>query len=320
MKKLLLRILLFLFTLPVTYLLVIAFLTFTNLHNLFNVRLNPAGTGSTMIRVQEAAQTGAVDFLFIGSSHAYRGFDPRVFAGAGYSSFNLGTTAQSPINSYYLLQEHLPHLRPKYLVMEVYWEVLQETGAEASIDLLSNAPLNRTMAEMAVAAKDVSIFNTLVASAIRRWQTPLRQITPTHNEAEETYVAGGFVSTNYTKQQTNLNKLKPTEAKLNSEQLAYLEQIIQLARQHDAIPIFVIAPVTKELKATVQNYSSFKEELLSLLKNHHAPLLDFNNGEYDLNLSSKTDFYDHHHLTQTGVTKFNSFFIKTLQTEELLIY
>ena len=54
MRKLLLRILVFLCTLPVTYLLAIAFLIFTNLHNLFNVRLNPEGEGSTMVRIGTA--------------------------------------------------------------------------------------------------------------------------------------------------------------------------------------------------------------------------------------------------------------------------
>src|SRR5690606_29158798 len=145
------------------------------------------------------------------SSHAYRGFDPRVFAEAGYSSFNLGTTAQSPINSYYLLREHLSHLQPTYLVMDVYWEVLQEQGAEANIDLLSNAPLNRNMVAMALATKDVSVFNTLVAAAIRGIRKPLSQAEPTL-EPEEEYISGGYVVTNYTNQQANLNKLKSSEA------------------------------------------------------------------------------------------------------------
>lgn len=35
------------------------------------------------------------DILFLGSSHCYRGFDPRVFKNIGYNIFNLGTSSQT---------------------------------------------------------------------------------------------------------------------------------------------------------------------------------------------------------------------------------
>ncbi|MFT2010251.1 hypothetical protein ACMA1I_16370 [Pontibacter sp. 13R65] len=320
MKKLLLKILLFLITLPITYLLVIALLIFTNLNNLFNVRLDKPGTGigNTTRRMQEVAQiTGPVDFLFIGSSHAYRGFDTRIFDEAGYSSFNLGTTAQSPLNTYYLLQDHLPRLQPKYLVVELYWEVLKDNGAEACIDLLSSVPVNKTMVEMTVSTQNVSTFNTLIAAAFSRIWEPQKQVEPILNTTEQ-YIPGGFVSSTLTHQTSNLNKLKPKEAKLKPEQLVYLEKIIQQARFHGATPLFVVAPVTNEYKTAVKNYSAFMKQLTNYLQQYDIALLDFNEGKYQLHLSSETDFYDYHHLTQPGVRKFNLFLLEALRQEKLL--
>src|SRR5438477_3987320 len=64
------------------------------------------GIGHTLQRLREVESVGSVDILFIGSSHAYRGFDPRLFAETGLTSFNLGSKAQSPLNSYFLLKHY----------------------------------------------------------------------------------------------------------------------------------------------------------------------------------------------------------------------
>src|SRR5690606_12876278 len=63
--------------------------------------------GSSYIRFQEVKKYNNVDIVFIGSSHAYRGFDPRIFKKAGYSSFNMGSTAQTPVQTKYLLEQYI---------------------------------------------------------------------------------------------------------------------------------------------------------------------------------------------------------------------
>ena len=72
----------------------------------------PGGIGFTLERIREAETAGPVDILFVGSSHAYRGFDPRIFAALGFTSFNLGTKAQSPLNTDFLLRRYWPRLQP----------------------------------------------------------------------------------------------------------------------------------------------------------------------------------------------------------------
>ncbi|MEJ5274059.1 MAG: hypothetical protein WH035_08005, partial [Spirochaetota bacterium] len=61
-----------------------------------------------------------IDFLFIGSSHAYRGYDTRIFNKLG-KSFNLGTTSQTPLQSYFLLEKFVNILNPKYVVIDIYF-------------------------------------------------------------------------------------------------------------------------------------------------------------------------------------------------------
>src|SRR5688572_15501507 len=56
-------------------------------------------------RAVEAKDYGSVDILVLGSSLAYRGIDPRVFSKKGIRIFNLGSTAQTPIQSVCLAKQ-----------------------------------------------------------------------------------------------------------------------------------------------------------------------------------------------------------------------
>ena len=61
--------------------------------------------GHTFTRMQDAQKTKNVDVLIVGSSHAYRGIDPRILQKDGISAFNLGSSAQTPINTKVLLHQ-----------------------------------------------------------------------------------------------------------------------------------------------------------------------------------------------------------------------
>ena len=109
---------------------------------------NPGGPSHSLVRFREANAKGPVDIVFIGSSHTYRGFDPRLFSAIGYSSQNLGSSSQTPINSFAVLQKHLDQLHPKLVIYEIYQTALSIDGMESFYDLLSNTPLDTTMLKM----------------------------------------------------------------------------------------------------------------------------------------------------------------------------
>ena len=72
--------------------------------------------GHSFSRFQEVEQTGDIDILFIGSSLCMRGFDPRIFEKHGYQTFNLGSGGQSPVQTLWLLKQHLGQLNPELVV------------------------------------------------------------------------------------------------------------------------------------------------------------------------------------------------------------
>ncbi|MFQ5607599.1 MAG: hypothetical protein ACE5GA_06610, partial [Candidatus Zixiibacteriota bacterium] len=72
-------------------------------------------------RFREIEGARDVDILFLGSSHSYASFDPRVFSESALSSFNMGSASQSPLNTYSLLKRYYERLNPKVVVYEVYF-------------------------------------------------------------------------------------------------------------------------------------------------------------------------------------------------------
>ena len=273
-----------------------------------------------LVRMREVQQVKKdYDFLFIGSSHAYRSFDPREFNRKGITAFNLGSTSQTPFNSYYLLKEYLPSLKPEVVVLDLYWNMLTSSGIESTIDIVSNTEIKNSIGEMAASTKDVMVLHSVMANIILRIHKPLHQLEQQHDE-EERYVAGGFVESNVKQNKLSvdeLNQLEYNTLTFSERQLDYLHKIIQLCHQNNIKLVFVVTPVTKEFKNKVLNYTEYTSLISSIAKEHNIPLLDYNSRS-ELKLHSIKDFYDSDHLTQCGVLKFNKLLLNDLKQLEVI--
>ena len=100
------------------------------------------------------------DVLIVGSSHAYRGIDPRILERDGITAFNLGSSAQTPINTKVLLHQYLEQINPKLVVYEAYAGTLAIDGVESSLDILSNnkIDINNLRLKMLELQKDGNII------------------------------------------------------------------------------------------------------------------------------------------------------------------
>ncbi|HET6226834.1 MAG TPA: hypothetical protein VFF27_11185, partial [Bacteroidia bacterium] len=94
------------------YLLILFVAANTSLCRLItNIKTNVGGPGQSLLRFREAKQHIGVDLLFLGSSHASKGFDNRLFEKSYCkTSFNLGSGLQTPQNSFYILKQYAPIL------------------------------------------------------------------------------------------------------------------------------------------------------------------------------------------------------------------
>ncbi len=315
MKKIFIRTAAVIITSMVSYLLVVYLGTFMGLSGwLPNSRIVTGKTNFTLTRLREAKSYSNVDVLFLGSSLAFRGVDPRPFREKGLNVFNLGTSAQTPYNSYYLLKEFTPKLKPKYVVLDVYWTMMNlENPTESTIDIVSNHQLTSNMVEMALHTRDFTTISSLISNYISRLHTPLSKIEDKKSPIDK-YIKGGYVEAlniDTVKQAYELSHLKVQHRTPADLQVKYLNKIIDLCRANNIKPIFIMMPVTKELKSKLANYQEYCRFVDSVAYKNKIPFTNYNDRK-DLELISLTDFVDENHLSKKGATKFTRKFIDDL--------
>ena len=157
-----------------------------------NIKLKESAAGHLASRLNELQTVENVDILFLGSSHTYRGFDNRVFSKHGYSSFNLGSSAQTPIQTNVLLNRHLKQLNPKLVVYEIYPGTFSIDGVESTLDLISNSTNDFNSFKMISSDFHIKTLNTFIFSTSKNAIRP-RQFNEPIKKGKDTYIKGGYV-------------------------------------------------------------------------------------------------------------------------------
>ncbi len=260
--------------------------------------------GHLNTRVKEIPKYGDVDILFVGSSRVYRGFDPRIFERQGLKVFVLGSSSQTPLQSYVLLKRYLGHLNPKLIVFDLLPSSFAIKGIESTLDLLANDQIDKSSLEMALEQNDLMVWNTLIYASIM-------DAIGKHDDFEEpihkpkdhdTYISGGFVQkdSNFQKEvevceeEKSMKWHEPLDV-----QLKYFGKMISLIDDNKQDLLFVNMPIA--------HFHCFNNN--DVLERHipeSIPYLDFNRL---VQFQESTDFYDEYHLNENGVQKLDSFLL-----------
>jgi hypothetical protein len=260
-----------------------------------NISYKLGAYGNLHSRIKELKDSVSdVDLLFLGSSHAYRGFDTRNFK--GWRSFNLGSSAQSPVNTQVLLHRYLDKLNPKTVVYEVYPGSFAGDGAESSLDIISNDRNDKYSLIMTCRSRNIKVFNTFIYASFRDLLSLNRNFREKPAGGDR-YIQGGFVESEI--RYFRHIRHRQREWKFNEEQLEAFSENLELLKRKNAEVILVFAPVTSGL------YSSYTNNhyVDSLMKSYRLRYYNFNTL---ITLNDSADFYDPHHLNQNGVNKFNA--------------
>ena len=271
--------------------------------NILTPNLNSdIGIGNTLFRLQEAEEQTNIDILILGSSHAYRGFDTRIFRERGFTTFNLGTSSQTPMQTKLLLDRYLEKMNPKLIIFEVYPEVFEVDGVESILDLLATSQLDCGLVAQTFKVNNVKAYNTLFFSVFRRMLgTEIRDTSRVLNP-DEKYIEGGYVE-KANRRFYNTSKKSLKRWNFEKEQIKHFEEIISTLRGRDLL--LVQAPITKAL---FESYSN-NIEIDSFFMNY-GNYLNYNR---ELTLTDSLHFYDSHHLNQDGVEIFNSKLLSKLE-------
>jgi len=282
----------------------------------------------------------SIDTVFIGSSHSYCAFDPQLIDGyLNTSSWQLGTPSQHPDTSYYLLREVFNYQSPKIVVMELYWDVLDDEFESKQADSLFEVLKNDQLKEDYIA----NVFPTgdkvkHSLPAIRYQQDYFayeasnmeKKIEEKYGvekkDAEkpngvEYYQGRGYVYCDITMPQSEYdktNQFKYIDGKdwdFNSTQKKYVEKIIDLCKDNEAQLIFVTAPVANVSMDFIQNYSKVNQKVSKFAEENGVAYIDYNIVNAEENLLTNENFRDDAHLNHSGVKVVDKHFAQWVKKE-----
>lgn len=252
----------------------------------------------TYTRLAEAGQQRDVDVLFVGSSHAYRSFDPRFYAERGLRTFNLGSSNQSPVQSKMLLERYVDSMHPRIVVVEVNPGILQSDGIESTIYLANNMKPSAGLMRMALESRNLRAILSTFYSALRNGiGSGYDSFKEMPYSADDRYVAGGFVE-----KRDACYSPEPHAERwivLNPRQMEALREEVDLLRRRGIGCIMVEAPVAQVLHESYANYGDF-EQAVKELGCFVRPRPE--------GLDDSLHFYDDNHLNQRGADLFNACF------------
>ena len=267
---------------------------------------------------------GSLDLIFLGSSHCYRSFNPVIFdESLGLRTMNMGSSAQTPLTSYYVLQEILQKQKPKYLVLELYWITF---GLE---DQLANAIYNfqymswgRNKIDFFLHAYKLEDIVTLLMPSFyykKNLENAIHHFQGKNVSwaSGDHYVGKGYLSNpnvTSTEELLKTNQFKNfvfDKKKILPVHLRYLEKIVQLCQEHGIRLIFVTSPLPPTSLAMIKDYHKIHDYFMAIAQKNNIPYIDYNVADYKINLPDD-DFKDDDHLNSKGVVLFDRDFADRL--------
>ncbi|GAA5026444.1 hypothetical protein GCM10011506_12030 [Marivirga lumbricoides] len=312
MYKFLIKLLILLFFFVPIYIIFIGSVHLSSLDSLkANIKFKKGGNGHLFTRLKEADTIKNIDILVLGSSHAYRGIDPRVFERAGYKLFNLGSSSQSHIQTEFLVKEYLERLNPKIVLYEVYPNVFQNDGFESFIDLASNYRNPLGLWRMALKINSIPVYNTWIASLFDYAFNNSINFNEAIIKKDDIYISGGYVEKK--KQMNNsIEELNSRKTEINNLQIESFESTIEFLNKKRIPTLLIQAPITSENYEHLHNRREFDNFFENYVKGDKVEnYINYNNQK--LPLDNSLHFYDSHHLNQDGVEVFNEFLLKSVK-------
>src|SRR5690606_3386801 len=149
--------------------------------------------GFSNTRFKEAKLVKNIDILFLGSSRSYRHYDPRNFNKYGYTSFNLGSSAQTFIQTEILVNRYLNSFDPEYVILDVYPEMFSKDGVESSFDIISNSNNGWDTLDMVINLQDVKVFNSWIFAIFQEYIFNSLEDREKLIQGKNRYISGGYV-------------------------------------------------------------------------------------------------------------------------------
>lgn len=277
-----------------------------------NLKYRLGTYGHTYTRLKEVKETKNVDILFVGSSHVYHSFDPRILEKEGITSFLLSSNSQIPSISEYLLNRYLDSLNPKMLAYEVCPYVMSLDGVEGSVEIISDETIDFKMILFVIGQNHLTVYNTFLYAYLKNllfrekkyFHEPLiTKGISTGLAFENHYIKGGYVERALPYfSHPPFEKVKWIKNPTNIESL---KRVIKLVKDRKIELLLFQSPVPSQYYNSYINNDEFDQEM--------SELNSYINFNETLKFNDSLHFFDYHHLNKAGVEVFNHQIIDLLK-------
>lgn len=265
-----------------------------------NLNFVLGGQGHLFSRLKDADTTRNVDILFVGTSHSYRGYDPRLFADKGIYIFNLGSSSQTPAVSKRLLEKYIETMNPKLVVFDIFPSQLAMDGIESKIDFVSNKPLIfPDDFTLSFEGRNAKLINTYFFSLFYQTFGLYGNFKEKSIKETGTYIKGGYVESPPKRNKIATN-FSPATLKATNENRQIFDSMCTMLKQKRIPFILIQSPVSRAYYDHITNNAEWDS-----LFSHWGPYVNFNESHQ----FKDEYFYDAHHMNQKGVAIFDSIFI-----------
>lgn len=253
--------------------------------------------GGTYIKTHRFKQNELYDIVVIGTSHAYRGYDPRIFEKYGFKTYNLGTSDQKMMCTYFLIKNYINHKNCKLLMLDLYDRVFSQTNIESYSDMIQNIPSDKAALEICLSSKDLRAINMLTLRMYNKIAKPL--------DTDTTGYINGYLPT---KKQLRLPaKNRDYVYQTNKESLYYLDKILAYLSEEGVKMVLVEHALPSVVR--VPDHKLFRNDINPILNKYNVQWFDYTN---DSTLTGIQYFADESHLNVKGVNIYNHRLIEDL--------
>jgi hypothetical protein len=252
--------------------------------------------GPTYYKFAEFDKNGKYDVVVLGSSRAYRGYNPEIFADSGLVLYNLGTSAQSIRNTYFIAESYITKENTGLLIIDLFSGAFRPMQLESSADLIQNLDDTSASRDIALHTKDIRCLNMYV----------VRRVTesdgPSFNNAVG--MVNGYLGRSDSlmpamkKYMQYFRQSPEVTLRMGEEEIMYFDKLVALCQERGINFVLVYSP-------TSTFYSQANHAVFTDTLNNHISGVKYFDYSSSMGLSSVDCFYDDTHMNSTGVEQFN---------------
>jgi hypothetical protein len=303
MWKFAVRFIQFSITAILIYILLFGLLFFLRIHGVPLIYSASQGNvfegGVTYKKFREFNKDEKYDVIILGSSHAYRGYNPGIFEQYGLKMYNLGSRSQSMIGSYVIARNYISSENCKTVIIDVYDRIFKSTSIESISDMVQNLSSDAAAFSICSRSNDPRSINLFTLRMFSKFSDPLNLDT-----------AGIYKGFQGATGQLRLpgNPNSPWYES-NNQSIRYFNKLIRylysqrikvIVAEHPLPGVYPIVPVS---------HQKFVDDITPVMKKYNVPFYDF---MYDTTMTGIQYFSDENHLSWRGVNKYNHSLISRL--------